>query len=300
MKIVLVILMLMSLLGCSSKEIVQKAVLERQDVVEQAVSEVPEEPESGTPDEEIGEEPEEVTETVSQQDLVLEEAAEFAECEDYASAIHLLEDAMEQEGELPAYRDAHAEYCEAYREWTIARAEAEAAMGNYLTAIQIINETTAVIGTDEELSGMAQGYAQTHVETAREETASEQEAVETETVPQETETPVEAVTPEQTEETTQQETETTQTIELTPFYGIWCYATKDLSDAEQAVAVLEEHGLGGEIFITTDWSNLNQNESWYVVTAGLYPWEADANVMLDSVREVYPDAYVKYSGERKN
>ena len=48
--------------------------------------------------------------------------------------------------------------------------------------------------------------------------------------------------------------------------------------------------------MTTDWSNLN-TEKFYVVTAGVYAAESDANAALASVQSVYPDAYVKYSGD---
>ena len=38
-------------------------------------------------------------------------------------------------------------------------------------------------------------------------------------------------------------------------------------------------------------------EKFYVVTAGVYLSESDANAALPSVQGFYPDAYVKYSGD---
>ena len=53
--------------------------------------------------------------------------------------------------------------------------------------------------------------------------------------------------------------------------------------------------LSAEVFLTTDWSNLN-TESYYVVTAGTYGTEGEANANLAAVQSFCSDAYVKYSG----
>ena len=53
------------------------------------------------------------------------------------------------------------------------------------------------------------------------------------------------------------------------------------------------------VITTTDWSNLN-SEKWYVVTAGQYETENEANDKLNEVQAYYPDAYVKYSGNHIN
>ena len=55
-------------------------------------------------------------------------------------------------------------------------------------------------------------------------------------------------------------------------------------------------GFMAQVYITTDWSNLN-SDTYYVVTAGTYDTEEDANAALDSVRSYCADAYVKYSGD---
>lgn len=83
------------------------------------------------------------------------------------------------------------------------------------------------------------------------------------------------------------------------FYGIWCYGSKDLSEAQEYLnETLMKHGFQGEIFITTDWSNLNE-EKWYVVTAGIYYTKEDAEADLGEVKKLVPDAYIKYSGSYK-
>ena len=81
-----------------------------------------------------------------------------------------------------------------------------------------------------------------------------------------------------------------------PFYGIWCSASKAYADMESASALLTQYGLTSQIFVTTDWSNLNP-EFWYVLSAGTYASEAAAKAVLSQVQSVYPDAYVKYSGD---
>lgn len=82
---------------------------------------------------------------------------------------------------------------------------------------------------------------------------------------------------------------------LLPFYGIWCQGTKDADEAEKYADRLRELGFAAQVFVTTDWSNLNK-ERWYVVTAGVYTTESDAKANLSSVQAHYKDAYVKYSG----
>lgn len=57
-------------------------------------------------------------------------------------------------------------------------------------------------------------------------------------------------------------------------------------------------GLDAQVFITTDWSNLNK-EKLYVITAGVYSSKSEAKEYLSGVRKVCPDAYIKYSGDWK-
>ena len=80
-----------------------------------------------------------------------------------------------------------------------------------------------------------------------------------------------------------------------PFYGIWCQASKSLLEAQNYADNISVHGFVGKVFVTTEWSNLN-TELWYVVSAGVYYSQGQAEAMLPAVQAFYPDAYVKYSG----
>lgn len=80
------------------------------------------------------------------------------------------------------------------------------------------------------------------------------------------------------------------------FYGIWCYGSKEVKEANSYAENLKNRGFDAGVFITTNWSNLN-TEMFYVVTAGIYATEDEANAALVSVQGVCPDAYVKYSGD---
>jgi|GEM_PF-4095055 len=80
-----------------------------------------------------------------------------------------------------------------------------------------------------------------------------------------------------------------------PFYGVWVAGTQDEAEAQRQAEELKSRGYDGQVFVTTEWSNLNR-QKWYVVTAGVYPTEATARTILSTVQTIYPDAYVKYSG----
>ena len=82
----------------------------------------------------------------------------------------------------------------------------------------------------------------------------------------------------------------------TPFYGIWVYASKSSNEATSFANDVSLSGFNGYTENTIHWSNLN-DEEWYVVTAGKYSTENEANHQLSAVKKKYPDAYVKYSGE---
>ena len=82
-----------------------------------------------------------------------------------------------------------------------------------------------------------------------------------------------------------------------PFYGIWCFASKNYDSAEKIAENLNNLGYNNAtVLLSTDWSNLNP-ERWYVVTAGLYPDKSAANASLADVKSIYSDAYIKYSGD---
>ena len=99
-----------------------------------------------------------------------------------------------------------------------------------------------------------------------------------------------------TEESPKESTEESSKEQNTPFYGIWCGASKDEAGAESIASSLRGNGLDAQIFITTDWSNLN-TERWYVISAGTYNSEEEAEQALPQVKAYYENAYIKYSGE---
>ena len=80
-----------------------------------------------------------------------------------------------------------------------------------------------------------------------------------------------------------------------PFYGIWCGAAKTEAEAQKQVKKIRENGFDAQVFVTTDWSNLN-TEKWYVITAGTYGTGKAASAVLPDVQRVCSNAYIKYSG----
>lgn len=82
---------------------------------------------------------------------------------------------------------------------------------------------------------------------------------------------------------------------ISPFYGIWCGAAKTEAEAQKQVKKIRENGFDAQVFVTTDWSNLN-TEKWYVITAGTYGTEEAASAVLSDVQRVCSNAYIKYSG----
>ena len=103
----------------------------------------------------------------------------------------------------------------------------------------------------------------------------------------------------QEEENIQQEKEVQQSdssqSSISPFYGIWCGAAKTEAEAQKQAKKIRGNGFDAQVFVTTDWSNLN-TEKWYVITAGTYGTEEAASAVLLDVQRVCSDAYIKYSG----
>ena len=84
-----------------------------------------------------------------------------------------------------------------------------------------------------------------------------------------------------------------------PFYGIWCAAFKDRADAQGYADELVTQGFGAQVYLTSEWTNLS-SEEWYVVTAGIFVTEEEAEAALPKVQAaIKEDAYIKYSGERQ-
>ncbi len=83
------------------------------------------------------------------------------------------------------------------------------------------------------------------------------------------------------------------------FYGIWCSAYKSRDKAENDAQKMRNKGFyNAEVFVSSEWSNMNQ-EKWYCVTADKCYSKSDANRVLKDVKKVYRDAYVKYTGSYK-
>lgn len=103
-------------------------------------------------------------------------------------------------------------------------------------------------------------------------------------------------TAQNTSQATSQETRQAEKVNTpTPFYGIWCEAYKNESNAQAATKKYINKSIDARVFITTDWSNLN-SQKWYIVSAGVYSSKEEANAALPAIQRRYPDAYVKYSG----
>lgn len=111
-----------------------------------------------------------------------------------------------------------------------------------------------------------------------------------------------ASTPEASQQSvnTQQNTNNAQSVSGTSaFYGVWCCGSKSESEANKFASQLLNQGFDAQVFVTTDWTNLNP-EKYYVVTAGICPTKEQAEQLLSSVKaNGYSDAYIKYTGERK-
>lgn len=80
------------------------------------------------------------------------------------------------------------------------------------------------------------------------------------------------------------------------FYGVWCDASKDSGAVYAAAEQMQQEGFEAAVFVTSEWSNLNR-ERYYAVTAGIYHTKTEAEDALSHVKDVYPDAYVKYTGD---
>lgn len=94
-----------------------------------------------------------------------------------------------------------------------------------------------------------------------------------------------------------EQTEEKQEDVRQPFYGIWVSASKDKAECDTTADGLRNKGYSAGVYETTDWSNLN-SEPWYVVSAGEYLSETEANAALQNVVAAgYDGAYIKYTGD---
>ena len=87
------------------------------------------------------------------------------------------------------------------------------------------------------------------------------------------------------------------TTQPAPFWGVWVGAFKTEGEAQAYANEWAAKGFSAEVYLTTDWSNLN-SEPWYVITVGSFATEGEAYAVVGSAQSSgQPDAYVKYSGD---
>jgi len=93
----------------------------------------------------------------------LDEAKTLADSSDYVSAIALIKNAQETQGDDVDYQTALKSYSAAYKTEVIASADALAAEGDFVGAIAKISEAEAVLGEDTDLSNKSQTYEDEYV-----------------------------------------------------------------------------------------------------------------------------------------
>ena len=93
----------------------------------------------------------------------LAEAKTLADSGDYVSAIALIKNAQETQGDDAEYQSAFKTYSSAYKTEVIASADALAANGDYVGALEAVGTASAVVGNDAELSAKATEYENNYV-----------------------------------------------------------------------------------------------------------------------------------------
>ncbi len=82
-----------------------------------------------------------------------------------------------------------------------------------------------------------------------------------------------------------------------PFYGVWISASRDWDAAQALAERIQADGCIGTVYVSSQWSNLNQ-DTWFVVSAGEHETYEEALVTLERIRSAgYTDAYIRYSGD---
>lgn len=204
---------------------------------------------------------------------ILNKALSLKNADDYPSAINILKDAIENNSSDEDLKNTYTSYCTEYKTSSIISADSLAADGQYSTAISDLEKVTEILGQDADINAKIQEYTKEKNEYESQLAEREMKSVENEAASQ----------------------FPSQTIQQ-PFYGIWYSATKSESEAQESANAMIKKGFNAQVFVTTDWSNLN-NEKWYAVSAGVYSSKKDANAALADVQKIYADAYVKYSGD---
>lgn len=82
-----------------------------------------------------------------------------------------------------------------------------------------------------------------------------------------------------------------------PFWGVFTYASKSWSEAQNKADALTGDGYDSGVVDTDEWGELNP-EQWYVVCTGTWDDKGGAEKMADELKQAgYSDAYAKYTGE---
>lgn len=94
----------------------------------------------------------------------LDEAKNLADSGDYVSAIALIKNAQETQGDDADYQSALKTYSTAYKTEVIASADSLAANGDYIGALETVGTASALIGDDAELSAKTTEYENAYVD----------------------------------------------------------------------------------------------------------------------------------------
>ncbi len=102
---------------------------------------------------------------VQTKEKTLEEAKSFADSGDYVSAIGLIKNAQEVQGDNTEYQSAFKTYSNAYKGKVIEAADVLATSGDYTGAIAKLEEANGVVGDDTELSIKETEYKNSYIDT---------------------------------------------------------------------------------------------------------------------------------------
>lgn len=93
----------------------------------------------------------------------LDKAKSLADSGDYVSAISMIKNIQETQGDDADYRTAFENYSRAYKVEVIATADALSSEGNYIGAIAKIGEAKTILGEDADLTNKSQSYEDEYV-----------------------------------------------------------------------------------------------------------------------------------------
>jgi len=107
----------------------------------------------------------EYTEALNAQikEKTLRESETFANSGDYVSAIALIKNAQETQGDNAEYQNAFKVYSSAYKSEVIESSDVLAGKGDYIGALQTVGTAIAVIGDDADLSAKSTEYENSYV-----------------------------------------------------------------------------------------------------------------------------------------